>query len=140
VYELTGYGHELEPILMALGRWGTRSMGRLPAELVSRSRWLVAGMLAFHAPKHRVAAPTTWELRLSDGPFTVTAVDTDLTMTAGAPDRADHTVAVADGDLHLMLTGRLAAAAAVASGACVVSDPNALADLLDLFAFPAVPA
>ena len=27
VYELTEYGHELEPILLALGRWGTRSMG-----------------------------------------------------------------------------------------------------------------
>ena len=31
VYELTDYGRELEPILMALGRWGTKSMGRLPA-------------------------------------------------------------------------------------------------------------
>jgi hypothetical protein len=27
VYELTGYGHELEPIVLALGRWGFRSMG-----------------------------------------------------------------------------------------------------------------
>ena len=41
VYELTDYGRELEPILLALGRWGTRSMGRLPAEVASRSRWLV---------------------------------------------------------------------------------------------------
>jgi DNA-binding HxlR family transcriptional regulator len=27
VYELTGYGRELEPIVLALGRWGFRSMG-----------------------------------------------------------------------------------------------------------------
>jgi hypothetical protein len=27
VYELTEYGHELEPIVLALGRWGFRSMG-----------------------------------------------------------------------------------------------------------------
>ena len=27
VYELTNYGRELEPIVLALGRWGFRSMG-----------------------------------------------------------------------------------------------------------------
>jgi DNA-binding HxlR family transcriptional regulator len=27
VYELTDYGHQLEPILLALGRWGFQSMG-----------------------------------------------------------------------------------------------------------------
>ncbi|KAA0024879.1 winged helix-turn-helix transcriptional regulator [Antrihabitans cavernicola] len=27
VYELTPYGHDLEPIVLALGRWGFRSMG-----------------------------------------------------------------------------------------------------------------
>src|SRR5471032_1722354 len=47
-YELTAYGRELEPILLALGRWGAKSMGRLPADVASRSRWLVAAMLAFH--------------------------------------------------------------------------------------------
>ncbi|MBA3841803.1 MAG: helix-turn-helix transcriptional regulator, partial [Actinobacteria bacterium] len=36
VYELTPYGRELEPILLSLGRWGTRSMGNLPAELSAR--------------------------------------------------------------------------------------------------------
>ena len=70
VYELTGYGRELEPILLALGRWGTKSMGSCPGEVVTRSRWLVAAMLAFHDSR-RVARPTTWELRLSDGVFTV---------------------------------------------------------------------
>jgi len=140
VYELTAYGHELEPILMALGRWGTRSMGRLPAELASRSRWLVAGMLAFHDTGHRVAAPTTWELRLTDGPFTVRAEGAEVNIAAGTPARADHRVAVLDGDLHLMLTGRLAPADAVTGGAATVSDPKALPTLIQLFAFPAVPA
>lgn len=139
-YELTAYGHELEPILMALGRWGTRSMGRLPAELAARSRWLVAGMLAFHDTDHRAAAPTTWELRLTDGPFTVRAEGAEVSIAAGAPDRPDHRITVADGALHLMLTGRLAPAAAVATGACTVSDPQALPTLLELFAFPAAPA
>src|SRR5664279_1616509 len=71
VYELTAYGQELEPILLALGRWGTRSMGRLPPEVATRSRWLVAAMLAFHDGGRLCPRPTTWELRLTDGAFTV---------------------------------------------------------------------
>ena len=100
VYELTAYGRELEPILMALGRWGTKSMGRLPSDVASRSRWLVAAMLAFHDESRRIARPTTWELRLTDGAFTVQAEGRKLTVTAGAPDDADLTITTADEALH----------------------------------------
>ena len=86
VYELTDYGRELEPILLALGRWGTQSMGRLPSEVSSRSRWLVAAMLAFHDEAQVIDRPTTWELRLTDGAFTVQAEGTKLTVAAGEPD------------------------------------------------------
>ncbi len=83
VYELTTYGRELEPILLALGRWGTRSMGTLPPDVTTRSRWLVAAMLAFHDDTQQVPLLTTWELRLTDGAFTVRAKDTKLTVSAG---------------------------------------------------------
>jgi DNA-binding HxlR family transcriptional regulator len=136
VYELTPYGHELEPILMALGRWGTRSMGRLPAEVAARSRWLVAGMLAFRDGTRRTPRPATWALNLSDGPFTVRAAGRKVTIVAGAPERPDHTVTTTDADLHTLLTGRMTPDAAIASGACAVSDPAALPELLALFAFP----
>src|SRR5471030_1696722 len=96
VYELTAYGRELEPILLALGRWGAKSMGRLPSDVASRSRWLVAAMLGFHDESRRVAAPTTWELRLSDGAFTVHAEGTSLTVAAGAPDGADLVITTED--------------------------------------------
>ena len=109
VYELTDYGRELEPILLALGRWGTRSMGRVPGEVVTRSRWLVAAMLAFHNSGRRVARPTTWELRLSDGVFTVAAEGTSLTVAAG-----DLVLTASDADLHALLTRQLTPADAVA--------------------------
>jgi len=45
---------------------------------------------------------------LSDGPFTVRAGGQPTsTITAGAPTDPDHVVEVSDGDLHLLLTGRL---------------------------------
>jgi DNA-binding HxlR family transcriptional regulator len=137
VYELTTYGRELEPILLALGRWGTRSMGNLPPDVTTRSRWLVAAMLAFHDDSQQVPTLTTWELRLTDGPFTVRAKDTKLTVSAGAPEQADLVLTAADDQLHRLLTRQLSPAEAVASGAITVEgDPTALEQLIELFQFP----
>jgi DNA-binding HxlR family transcriptional regulator/putative sterol carrier protein len=139
VYELTPYGWELEPILMGLGRWGTKSMGRLPRDVTTRSRWLVAAMLAFHDEKRSVARPTTWELRLSDGEFTVRASGADLTVTAGAPEYADLVITTEDEQLHRLLTHRLDPAEAVATGEVTVEGAvSELPRLIELFSFPAV--
>ena len=137
VYELTAYGRELEPILMALGRWGTKSMGRLPREISSRSRWLVAAMLAFHDESRRIARPATWELRLTDGPFTVRAEGASLAILAGSAEDADAVITTSDSHLHLLLNGRLTPADAVAAGtATIAGDASALSRLLELVAFP----
>ncbi len=139
IYELTEYGRELEPILLALGRWGTKSMGRLPADVASRSRWLVAALLAFHDESQRIASPTTWELRLSDGAFTVRAEGTSLSVTAGAPGDADLVITARDEHLHRLLTRQLTPAEAVATGAVALDgDASALPRLVELFAFPAL--
>jgi len=137
VYELTTYGRELEPILLGLGRWGTKSMGGLPPAVTSRSRWLVAAMLAFHDERKRIARPTVWELRLTDGAFAARAEGTNLTIGAGAPDDADLVVTVEDEHLHRLLTGRLTPAEAVATGAVTLDgDASALRRLVELFTFP----
>lgn len=136
VYELTPYGRELEPILMALGRWGSRSMDRLPAHTVSRSRWLVAAMLAFHDPTREVSRPTTWVLHLTDGEFTVEADGGRMSITPGAAQRPDAVVTATDEDLHRLLTGQVSAKAALADGSVSVDGPaRALAGLLALFDF-----
>lgn len=79
---------------MALRRWGTTSMGRLPADVTARSRWLVAAMLAFHDGRRRAARPTTRELRLNDGPFTVHVAGRRPRVAAGAPAAADASRAI----------------------------------------------
>jgi DNA-binding HxlR family transcriptional regulator len=146
-YELSEYGRELEPIVMALGRWGARSMGRLPADVTTRSRWLVAAMLAFHVAamlafhdeSRRIDTPTTWELRLSDGPFTVRAEGATLAAVAGAPAASDLVLTTADETMHRLLTRRLPPDEAVASGVVTLhGERAALGHLLDLFVFPAL--
>ena len=46
VYELTGYGRELEPVLLALGRWGAKSLGVPGPEQSLRSGWIGVAMRA----------------------------------------------------------------------------------------------
>ena len=136
-YELTGYGRELEPILMALGRWGTKSMGRLPEDVAARSRWLVGAMPAFHDDRRRVSEPVTWELRLTDGVFTVRAEGRTFTVAAGAPSHADLVVTTRDDVLHALLAGGMSVAEAVKSGALVLDgDASALDLLVELCRFP----
>jgi DNA-binding HxlR family transcriptional regulator len=137
-YELTDYGRELEPVLMALGRWGTKSMGRLLPDVTARSRWLVGAMPAFHDGRRRAARPTTWELRLTDGPFTVRARGKTFVVAAGAPQDADLIVTAQDNVLHALLAGGLTARDAVRSGAVSLEgDTAALPLLLELCVFPA---
>jgi DNA-binding HxlR family transcriptional regulator len=141
VYELTSYGRELEPILMALGRWGAKSMGRLPENTRSRSRWLVAAMLAFHDPTAEVDRPTTWALVLSDGTFSVHAERNQVSIRAGTPERPDIIVNTSDDTLHRLLTGQLSAKDAIADGAAeLTGGPDALPTLLSLFQLPPVNA
>lgn len=137
VYELTSYGRELEPILLALGRWGSRSMGRLPSTVTSRSRWLVAAMLAFHDESRAVSRPTTWALRLTDGVFTARAEGTNLTITAGEPDHADLVITTEDEHLHRLLSRQLRVGEAVSTGAITLDgDASLLPRLVELLAFP----
>jgi DNA-binding HxlR family transcriptional regulator len=135
-YELTDYGRELEPILMALGRWGTRSMNRLPEHVTARSRWLVAAMLAFHDEAQALPGPTTWELRLRDGTYTAQAVGATFTVRAGAPDDPDVIATIDDEDLHQLLTGHRSVAQAISAGRLTVHGEAAgLQRLIDLCAF-----
>ena len=98
-------------------------------------------MLAFHDERQRIACPTTWELRLSDGTFTVRAEVTSLTVSAGAPDEADLVVTGEDDHLHQLLTRQVSAEDAVATGALTLDgDGSALPRLVELFAFPALDA
>ncbi len=141
VYELTPLGRELEPILMALGRWGTKSMGSLPPDVATRSRWLAAAMVAFHDPGASLKRAMTWELHLSDGPFTVQGKGRTLTVTAGAPEDADLVLWTDDASWHGLLTGRISPAQAQATGALrIEGDPGGLTQLLGLFAFPGLAA
>jgi DNA-binding HxlR family transcriptional regulator len=89
VYELTEYGQELVPVLLALGRWGARMLGERKEGESLRSEWIGVALHAYFDPEAAAGVTATIELRLSEGSFVVRIADGALTVTAGTDRGAD---------------------------------------------------
>jgi DNA-binding HxlR family transcriptional regulator len=141
VYELTEYGRELEPILLALGRWGASSLGPRDETEVLRSHWLALALMGFFRPEAADGVSAEYEVRLRDGVFNLTVRD-GLVEAAPGPAHAPELVLEADDDaLIALLAGATDAGPALASGAVrlVEGDEAGLERFMRLFRF-VVPA
>ncbi|NUW37901.1 transcriptional regulator [Nonomuraea sp. SMC257] len=89
VYELTGYGRDLEPALIALGRWGARTLDEpRPGEVVTAESVAMSFRTAFR-PERARGITVGYEVRMGD--FTLHLQVTDGALTGGlgphpAPD------------------------------------------------------
>jgi DNA-binding HxlR family transcriptional regulator len=143
VYELTGYGRELEPIVTALSRWGFQAMGA-PAEgdVVTGDSLTMALRTAFQADAATALPPAVYELRV--GPVTLRAAvgEDGLRIAQLAPPAPPAAVAVALADpdvvvdagpgIRDVIAGTLTPADAVDAGVLRVVAGDA--DLLERFA------
>jgi DNA-binding HxlR family transcriptional regulator len=91
VYELTRWGAELEPILLALARWGSASPVVPPAGDVG-SDSLMLGLRGRFSPQAARNLTARYEIRLGDDTFTVGVTDGHVDVTRGRP--LDATVVV----------------------------------------------
>lgn len=83
VYELTPYGRDLEPVLLALGRWGVRTLGpRRPGQSL-RAGWIGVAMRAFARPERTRGLDESYELRVGDEVLHATARDGEFTVAHG---------------------------------------------------------
>jgi DNA-binding HxlR family transcriptional regulator len=105
VYELTEYGRELEPAMLALGRWGARSLGPR-GERVLRSHWLALALKGMFRPAAADGRARTYEVRLPDGSFVARIRRRALDVTPGAAEDADLVLETDDdGLVALLMTG-----------------------------------
>jgi DNA-binding HxlR family transcriptional regulator len=81
VYELTPRGAELEPVVLALGRWG--SAAPVPDDARIGPDAFVIALMTLYAPD---GAGGTFELRLGDQTFTVAPDGDRLAARRGAAD------------------------------------------------------
>ncbi|MGI8879634.1 MAG: winged helix-turn-helix transcriptional regulator [Jatrophihabitans sp.] len=87
VYELTEWGQQLEPIVLALGEWGTRAPFPSGPITLSASSAVIA--LRSFARPDRSKPPLTIDLQLDDRAWTARASAGRLRVRSGAPGRSD---------------------------------------------------
>jgi len=131
VYELTPYGHELEPVVLALGAWGFKAMGDpreeqviTPDSMTMELRTAFRPQVAARLPATAYAArfgPAELLIRVDGSALDVTREDgpVDLAFAAGP-------------GIYRLISGELAPQRAIATG--VVEVLRGRGALLDRFA------
>jgi DNA-binding HxlR family transcriptional regulator len=129
VYELTEWGRELEPILLALGGWG---MGiPLPPAPATLSATSVLLFLRGSARPGPDAPPSTLRLELDDHVWTVRTEAGRAQVQPGEPASPDASLRADPATLNTLLDGTRELDAAVSDGSVVAAgDLSALRRLL----------
>jgi DNA-binding HxlR family transcriptional regulator len=136
VYELTEWGHELEPVLTALGRWGARA----PAPPEEHGMSLDAHILSLRTLFDAELAgdfSTSLELRLGQHDFRATVGEGRLEITPGAARSPEAIVKTDAGTLLALAHRRRELADALGKGEIEIDgDRRAVERFLGLFPLP----
>jgi DNA-binding HxlR family transcriptional regulator len=103
VYELTERGQELEPVVLALGRWGSRAPFPEGDATIGVDAFVIALKTLFDASADFEASV---ELRLGADRFHARVADGRLEVTRGSADRPDATIEGEPGPLAAALWHR----------------------------------
>ncbi len=137
VYELTEWGHELEPVLLALGRWGSRIS--LPAEPPALGvDAIVVALKTMFDPPTGAGARATYQLRLGDQSFAITVAASSIELQRGEPAAPDATIDTDPGTLAAVLWHGHPLESAIDSGAVRIGGSRRAARRF-LKLFPAAP-
>lgn len=136
VYELTEWGAELEPIVVQLSRWSSRSPTlRKDADVGVDS--LILSFRALFAPQAAHGLNATFALRLGENHFRVRIADDRLAVTRSEHDEADATIDTDPQTLSALLWKDRQLADAVRTGELVLDDPKGLVErFIGLFPLP----
>lgn len=136
VYELTDWGMQLEPVIMALGRWAARSP-RMPFTSPTSVTSLIIAFRTMFDPEAALGLKASLELRLGEETFQARVADGALGLVRGRADQPD---AVIEGDtetLKVLAFGGWPLAEAMQTGVLTVTGDQALAGrFFKLFSLP----
>ncbi len=135
IYELTGWGRELEPVLLQLGRWGSRAPLAPDRELGLDS--LLLGIKAGFDPAHADQLHGTFEFRIDADTYVAEIAEGSVQVTRGRTGRSDATLTTDIDTLRAVCAGRRTVAEAVRSGDLHLDgDQQATTRLTDLLLSP----
>lgn len=131
VYELTPFGRELEPVVLALGAWGFRALGDLREEQVITADSMTMDLRSAFRPHIAASLPATAYSGRFGAAELLIRVDGPRLEVARGSGAADLAFAAGAG-IHRLMSGELDPDRAIATGAVeVLRGPE---DLLGRFA------
>ncbi|MGI8665944.1 MAG: winged helix-turn-helix transcriptional regulator [Jatrophihabitans sp.] len=139
VYELTDYGNDLEEIVMALGRWGVRSLGDpAPGEIITADA-LVMAMRSTFRPEPARELRISYELRVGEAVIHIRLEHGSLRVAPGPLPGADLVIEAGPG-LRALMAGQLSVQEAVSDGHVLLTgDADLLGPFVQTFPIGASP-
>lgn len=138
VYELTELGRELEPAVLALGRFGASFLGPPRPTDAYRPGWYVLSMLATFRPERAQGVRETYEFRLGQEAFQVRVADGRVEARQGEAHDPDLVVSADLETLLALLAGRLLPMEALSSARVEIEgDARAFVRCIDILGWPA---
>jgi DNA-binding HxlR family transcriptional regulator len=136
IYELTEWGRDLEPVIIALGKWGVRSPTKSPdAELGVDS--LILSFRTMFDPERAAGFDATYEFRLGEDRFRAEIAEGQLEIERGTAEAPDATVETEAGTLAALVYDDLQLDDALSSGDLrIEGDGEAVERFLALFPLP----
>jgi DNA-binding HxlR family transcriptional regulator len=116
LYRLTERGHDLDPVIRALGIWGSPMLATAPDDDVFQTHWLKYPLeirLRDHAPDR---APATIQVRTGDEPLVIDVAEGAVRTRLGTEDAPDAIIEGPHPHVLGLLAGRLSLAQARRAG------------------------
>ncbi|MEO6534003.1 MAG: helix-turn-helix domain-containing protein [Pseudolysinimonas sp.] len=134
VYELTPYGRELEPVVLALGAWGFKAMGDPRDEqIITPDSMTMDLRTAFRSSVAATLPTTAYGARVGGAELLIRVAGSKLAVTRDQAGGAPVDLAFAAGPgIHRVISGELAPARAISTG--VVEVLSGRGELLERFA------
>jgi DNA-binding HxlR family transcriptional regulator len=136
VYELTEWGYELEPVVLALGRWGSRSPSH-PRDGELGDDSMVLALKSEFDPAAASRLSASYELRLGVNHFHVEVADGRIEVGRGAAAEPDAILTTDSGTLASLLWNGRQLAEALRSGDIQIEGSRTMVTcFLGLFPLP----
>jgi len=136
IYELTEWGRDLEPVIIALGRWGVRSPTK-PSDAELGVDSLILSFRTMFDPDRAEGLDASYEFRLGEDRFRAEVVDGRLEIERGTAESPDATVEAEAGTLAALVYDDLELDDALGSGDLrIKGDRDVVERFLTLFPLP----
>jgi hypothetical protein len=122
VYELTGLGKELEPVLVALSRWGARLLEDPGEGDEVRAGWAAVALRSAVPAGSQGGRPGTYEFSIDGEAFHLRVAGGEVEVSQGPAPDPDLVVEGDTGTLLAVASGRMSPEEAVRSGALGVQE------------------